>query len=69
MEPKIIKVLRIRKGEYLLELTERGVVTTFNRDAALDISGWSMGQLALIVKSLGKAGYKKVAVERIGESE
>lgn len=65
MEENIKKIMRIRKGEYLLELTNEGMHTTFDKDEALDISNWSISQVGLIAKSLREVGYKKVAIERI----
>lgn len=62
------KVLRIRKGEYLLSLQRTGLLTTFDRDKGLDISDWTIAQLGHIVTCLKEVGYNKVVVERIEEN-
>lgn len=69
METPEKKVLRIRKGEYLMAMEINGVVTTFNKDKAMDISNWSLEQLGLILKSLKRVGYKKATIEVIKKDD
>lgn len=59
------KILRIRQGEYLLAVEPKGVVTTHDKDRAMDISMWSLDQLGHMVKNLSRVGYKKAQVETV----
>jgi hypothetical protein len=63
METPEKKILRIRKGEYLMAIASNGVVTTHNKDKAMDISPWSLEQLGHILGSLKRLGYSKATVE------
>lgn len=63
------KILQIKKGEYLLEIRNSAVATTYNQDSALDISDWSLEQLGFITGNLRNVGYKKVKVLTIVEEE
>ncbi|AYP68209.1 hypothetical protein PQE75_gp077 [Bacillus phage vB_BcoS-136] len=56
------KILEIRKGEYLLEIRNNAVVTTYNQDIAMDISDWKWEQVEYIVSNLVKVGYSKCKV-------
>lgn len=62
------KILQIKKGEYLLEVMNGSIKTTYNKDIALDISNWSLEQLGYIVSNLKKVGYTKAKVLTISES-
>lgn len=70
------KILQIKNGEYLLEIRNNAVATTYNRDVAMDITSWSLEQLGYIIGNLKKVGYTKCkiveikeVVEEKGESE
>lgn len=62
---KVKKILKIRKGEYLLEIRNSAIATTYLEDSAMDISDWSMKQLGYIIENLKKVGYTKASVEII----
>lgn len=66
---KVKKVLKIRKGEYLLEIRNSAVATTYLVDSAMDISDWSMKQLGYIIENLKKVGYTKASIETIEKVE
>jgi hypothetical protein len=57
------RILRIAKGEYLLDVSKEGVVTTHNKDSAMDISGWSFDTFTYFVTNLQKVGYIKAKAE------
>ena len=59
------KILRIRRGEYLLAISPEGVATTYDKDKAMDITNWSLEQLAYIISNLKRVGYKKTVVETV----
>jgi hypothetical protein len=59
------KILRIRRGEYLLAVTGEGIMTTFDTKKAMDITNWTLEQLGYIVSNLNRAGYKKAEVETV----
>lgn len=59
------KVLRIKKGEYLLAVTGEGVKTTFDVKKAMDITSWSLEELGYIVSNLKRVGYRKTEVETV----
>jgi hypothetical protein len=59
------KILRIAQGEYLLDANKDGVVTTYNKESAMDISDWKFDQLAYFISNLHKVGYIKAKVEEI----
>jgi len=61
------KILQIKKGEYLLEIRNNSVATTYNKDVAMDISGWRLEQLGFIIGNLKKVGYTKCEVIEIKE--
>lgn len=64
------KILQIKKGEFLLDVTKDGILTTYKRDSAMDISVWSIDQLAHVTSNLHKVGYKSAKVIVIkGEEE
>lgn len=63
------KVLQIKKGEYLLEIRNNAVATTYNLDYALDISDWKLEQLGFIVGNLKKVGYKNCTVVTIANED
>lgn len=68
MEKKVVKkVLKIKNGEYLLEIRNNAVATTYNLDHALDISNWSLEQLGYIVGNLKKVGYSKASIVHVHE--
>lgn len=56
------KILQIKKGEYLLEVVNGGISTTYKKEDAFDISNWSMEQLANITVGLQGAGYTKYKI-------
>lgn len=56
------KILQIKKGEYLLDIKDNSIVTTYNKDVALDISDWGLEQLSYIVSNLQKVGYTKAKI-------
>lgn len=68
METPEKKILRIRKGEYLLAMEVNGIATTYNKDSAMDISNWSLEQLGMILSNLKRVGYKKATIEVIEKS-
>ncbi|UNH58349.1 hypothetical protein [Bacillus phage vB_BsuS_PJN02] len=43
------KIIRIKNGEFILDITKDGVLTTYKRDSAMDISGWAFDKLAFII--------------------
>lgn len=59
------KILRIKKGEYLLALTGEGIMTTLDTKKAMDISEWSLEQLGYIISNLKRVGYKKAEIETV----
>lgn len=61
------KVLQIKKGEYLLEIRNNSVATTYKTEHALDISKWSLKQLGFIVENLRKVGYEGCNIVEIDE--
>lgn len=64
------KIIQVKKGEYLLEIRENSVATTYNMDVAMDISNWSLGQLGYIIGNLKRVGYTKckvLEIEKISE--
>ena len=63
------KVLKIKKGEYLLEIRNNAVATTYNLDQAMDISSWKLEQLGFIVGNLKKVGYKHCAVLTVADED
>lgn len=69
-EKKLLVIKKNKKRkEYLMTIIHMGVETTYNKDHALDISNWDIGQLAKICKNLQQAGYKteieKIQIEEI----
>lgn len=68
MEKKIVrmvqmkKIIKIKKGEYLLAIANNSVATTYKIDSALDISKWSLETLGFIVGNLKKVGYNRCEV-------
>lgn len=64
-EKKTKKVLRIRKGEYMLEMQPHGMLTTHNNQKALDITNWTMPMVGRAISALKGAGYKFVGVETV----
>ncbi|UNY48835.1 hypothetical protein P9294_gp120 [Bacillus phage FADO] len=56
------KIIRIKNGEFILDITKDGVLTTYKRDSAMDISGWAFDKLAFIISNLKKVGYKDVKI-------
>ena len=62
---KVKKILKIRKGEWLLEIRNNAVATTYLVDSAMDISNWSIEQLGNIIDNLKKVGYTKASIETI----
>lgn len=68
METPEKKIIRIRKGEYLMAMEVNGVVTTYNKDKAMDISNWTLEQLGMILSNLKRVGYKKATIEVIEKS-
>lgn len=69
MEKDLKKILKIRKGEYLLEIRNNAVATTYLADSALDISNWSLEQLGYIIGNLKKVGYTKASVVTVEKGE
>lgn len=67
-EKNIKKILQIKKGEYLLEIRNNAIATTYSQIDALDITNWSLEQLGFIVGNLKKVGYNKAKVIDIIES-
>lgn len=65
----IKKVIQIKKGEYLLEIRNNAVATTYNLDHALDVTNWSLKQLGYIVGNLEKVGYSKVKVSSVSKED
>jgi hypothetical protein len=63
------KVLQIKKGEYLLEIRNNAVATTYSLDSALDISSWKLEQLGFIVGNLKNVGYKNCTVLTIANED
>jgi hypothetical protein len=63
------KILRIKTGEFLLEVREGNVVTTYGIKNALDISDWSFKQLEYIISNLHKVGYTKAEVIEYEQKE
>jgi hypothetical protein len=51
------RILRICEGEYLLDVSQGAVVTTRNKDVAMDISDWGFNQTTFIISNLQKVGY------------
>lgn len=62
------KILKIKNGEYLLEVRGNAVATTYNKDYAMDISNWSLEQLGYIVGNLKKVGYTSAEVMTISKN-
>lgn len=63
------KILQIKKGEYLLEIRNNAVATTYNKDVAMDITDWSLEQLGFIIGNLKKVGYTKCCILEIKEEK
>ncbi len=63
------KILKIKNGEYLLEVKNNAAMTTYNKDVALDISDWDFNQIAFVISNLHKVGYVEAKVEEIEEAE
>lgn len=63
------KVLQIKKGEYLLEVRNNSIATTYNLDSALDVGAWKLEKLGFIVGNLKKVGYTKCAVVTIADED
>lgn len=56
------KVLQIKKNEYLLEIRNNAVATTYNIEHAEDLSNWRIEQLSFIISNLKKVGYNKCKI-------
>lgn len=71
MEQKNKKIIQIKKGEFLLDVSRDGVFTTYKRNSAMDISNWTLERLGYILGNLHKVGYDKatvITVEAIAEA-
>lgn len=59
------KILKIAKGEYLLDIKHGGLLTTYNIKVAMDITNWNFNQFTYIVSNLRKLGYPNVEAQWI----
>jgi hypothetical protein len=63
-------ILQIKNGEYLLDVLHSGAInTTYKRDSAMDISGWSFEQVSHIISNLHKVGYTTAQVINVEVKE
>lgn len=63
------KIIQVKNGEYLLEVRNNAVATTYNRDIAMDVSDWEWSQLEFIVSNLVNVGYGKTKVLEVRDSK
>lgn len=63
------KILRIRKDEYMLAMEPSGVVTTFDKSKAMDISGWTTTELGYVISNLKRVGLKSAKIETVEQVE
>lgn len=69
MSEPVKKVLKIKKGEYLLEIRNNAVATTYSLEHAMDIREWSLDQLGYIISNLKNVGYTKASVVDVFSEE
>lgn len=62
-----MKILQIKKGEFLLDVMFGSVKTTYKRKSAMDISDWSLEKITIILSNLKKVGYDKCKVIDVEE--
>lgn len=63
------KIIQIKNGEYLLDVKERSVVTTYKRNSAMDVTNWSLDTMLGILSGLKSVGYDEVKVIEIEDKE
>lgn len=60
-------IIQIKKGEFLLDIMDNGVKTTYKRKSALDVSNMPLEQVKYIIENLKKVGYTTAKVVFAGE--
>lgn len=62
---EVKKIVQVKNGEYLLDVAEKSVVTTYKRKSAIDVSEWSFDTLSYILSGLKSVGYDDVKILEI----
>jgi len=57
-----MKVLEIKKGEFLHEVRNGSITTTIQIQKALDVSEFSWEQISYLIENLHKVGYTTAKV-------
>lgn len=68
-EKKVKKIIQVKNGEYLLDVNENSVVTTYKRNSAMDVTDWSLETLGYILSSLKSVGYDGVKIMEIEDKK